>query len=350
MVISGSSGRVVDSQVTSKAAGSQSDALIFQTDIAPKAAQDVEVVVRPAGLQTPAPLVKTFARYVPERQDDFAWENDRIAHRVYGPTLAKVEGTNNSGIDVWVKSSRGFVADIFYKRHDYHVDHGLGGDFYDNGTSRGDGGSGIWSGDTLYVSNNYASQQLVSSGPIRAEFILTYGSWQAGNRTVSEIKRFRLDAGSNMTRIDETLLSPQPGPLNVGIAVVSSDWPGRHVHSKIPRDLVRSSTPPADLRGRFVNGPNWIADFQGMAAAPKGTPDNGMVGVAEVLAPPAAGSFGYAEGHEILTTQATPGVPLTYYVGAGWSKFDFPSSWSWESYVANFATRLKVPLRVTVGR
>ncbi len=31
----------------------------------------------------------TFCRFVPERSDDFAWENDNVAFRVYGPALAK---------------------------------------------------------------------------------------------------------------------------------------------------------------------------------------------------------------------------------------------------------------------
>ena len=30
---------------------------------------------------------QTFARYVPERLDDFGWENDKIGHRTYGPRL-----------------------------------------------------------------------------------------------------------------------------------------------------------------------------------------------------------------------------------------------------------------------
>src|SRR6476661_2240682 len=30
---------------------------------------------------------KTYARYVPERYDDFAWENDKIAFRMYGKAL-----------------------------------------------------------------------------------------------------------------------------------------------------------------------------------------------------------------------------------------------------------------------
>ena len=39
----------------------------------------------------------TYARFVPERSDDFAFENDKVAFRIYGPAL-KNSGVNN-GID-----------------------------------------------------------------------------------------------------------------------------------------------------------------------------------------------------------------------------------------------------------
>jgi len=32
-------------------------------------------------------VTKTYGRYVPERLDDFAWENDKIAFRTYGKSL-----------------------------------------------------------------------------------------------------------------------------------------------------------------------------------------------------------------------------------------------------------------------
>ncbi len=69
---------------------------------------------------------KTFARYVPERLDDFAWENDRIAHRIYGPALETAAAGGfqmiASGIDVWSKRVRYPIVDRWYlKSHDnYH--------------------------------------------------------------------------------------------------------------------------------------------------------------------------------------------------------------------------------------
>jgi hypothetical protein len=73
-----------------------------------------------------------------------------------------------------------------------------------------------------------------------------------------------------------------------------------------------------------------------------------MVGVAAIVPRPATASIGYAEGHEVLTTCAEPNLPLIYYVGAGWSKLDFPNASDWQNYVSGFAARLTSPLRVTI--
>ena len=54
--------------------------------------------------------LKTFGRFVPERYDDYAWENDRIAFRIYGLALIPKDGPSN-GIDVWMKRTDKLVID-----------------------------------------------------------------------------------------------------------------------------------------------------------------------------------------------------------------------------------------------
>lgn len=80
--------------------------------------------------QTNAP--RTFARFVPERSDDFAWENDLIAFRAYGPALR--EGKENSGIDCWLKRVNYPIINKWYVQSEqgksYHKDHGEGCDNY----------------------------------------------------------------------------------------------------------------------------------------------------------------------------------------------------------------------------
>src|SRR4051812_4636492 len=44
--------------------------------------------------------------YAPYRFDDILWENDRTAHRIYGPALQASEPPSTSGIDAWGKLVR----------------------------------------------------------------------------------------------------------------------------------------------------------------------------------------------------------------------------------------------------
>lgn len=75
--------------------------------------------------------MRTFARFVPERLDDFAWENDRIAFRMYGPALQKLDGNKTgSGMDVWCKHVRQPVINSMYARKNYHNDDGHAADTY----------------------------------------------------------------------------------------------------------------------------------------------------------------------------------------------------------------------------
>ena len=54
----------------------------------------------PAAEQAPRASV----RFAPYRYDDLLWENDRTAHRIYGPALQAHEPPSGSGIDAWGKT------------------------------------------------------------------------------------------------------------------------------------------------------------------------------------------------------------------------------------------------------
>ena len=84
---------------------------------------------------------KVMAREVPERADDFVFENNLIAGRFYGKAL---EGNPTSpGIDIWVKLPGALVANDWYAEaikpgngNYYHKDHG-GKDCYKVAVSLG---------------------------------------------------------------------------------------------------------------------------------------------------------------------------------------------------------------------
>ena len=290
-------------------------------------------------IDTVAPVfpTKVFARYVGERLDDFAWENDKLAHRTYGPALAAPAAPGSgkevlvtSGLDVWSKRVDYPIVDRWYnKGHDhYHKDEGEGMDMYQVGITRGCGGTGIWDGKQLYVSRNYQTWRVLANGPIRAIFELTYDTWSANGVYVTETKRFTVDAGSNLDRIDSTFTAAgNVKELTVGIGL-----------NKNPAD--RGQDPviafaPVAADGSFTQ---WVVQKT-----------NGALGTALIVP---AGFAGFAEDdkNHLVLARAVPGTPLRYYAGAGWSKAgEFATAEAWNAYVATFAARLKSPLMITLS-
>ena len=183
---------------------------------------------------------KTFARFVPERIDDFAWENDKVAFRTYGPEAQRLTdeklpgGTLTSGFDAWLKRVDYPIIDKWYQKYvdggSYHQDTGEGYDPYHVGNSRGIGGTGSWIEDSLYVSKNFTDYNILANGPLRSIFELKYAPWTAGNSTIQETKRVSIDLGSQLYQMEITMQSDKPIPnvatgitLHEGKGVVFSD-------------------------------------------------------------------------------------------------------------------------------
>ncbi|MFI1743261.1 DUF4861 family protein [Thalassobellus sediminis] len=203
------------------------DQLLFQAETT--ANSSVEYVVVVDSLQNPKETKAiTFSRLVPERTDDYTWENDKVAFRTYGPEAQRrIEqneygGTLSSGIDLWLKRVDYSIIDKWYSKNlesegYYHIDHGEGYDPYHVGKSRGAGGTGIWENDSLYVSKNFVSYRTIATGPLRTVFELNYASWSDYN--VKETKRISLDLGSNFSKFNIKLNSENEVPnYTIGIA------------------------------------------------------------------------------------------------------------------------------------
>jgi rhamnogalacturonyl hydrolase YesR len=350
-VIDGLSSRILDSQICASGTNSTPDKLLFQADLAPGETKTFYILDASALAAVPPPIVKTFARYVPERYDDFAWESDRIAHRAYGQALIKAEGTITSGPDVWIKSRRNLIINEMYASGHYHMDNGDEMDDYRVGHSRGCGGLGIWDGTKLYTSSNYRNWKLITTGPIRSEFELTYDAWDVGNgRMVSETKRYSIDAGSYFTKAQSTFASEDKSPLTIGVGLAERACPTNRVEF-FARDQAEG----------------WMTYWQ-----PEDKP-KGVIGDAIVLAKGSVLAFtndapnlpdsvlhanvpqptheGYPPIRDQLAiTKAEIGRPLTYYFGACWDRSgDFTNHIQWEDYVKRFAERRDQPLQVTIG-
>jgi len=348
VVMDGLSSRILDSQVYSP--GDDTNELLFQVDLAPGETRTYDILDASALAAVPPPLVKTFARYVPERYDDFAWESDRIAHRSYGLALIPAEGTISSGPDVWIKKHHILIVDVMYATKHYHEDNGEFMDDFRVGNSRGCGGIGIWDGKQLHVSSNYHTWKLITTGPIRSEFELTYDAWDAGNGgKVSETKRISIDANSYFSK-DESFLTSDKWPLTVAVGLAERAC-GTNGTEQITDDQAAgwlSYWQPEDKpKGRIGTGivlprgsvTQFTTDKQDL-------PDSKIH--AEVPQPTHEGAPPIRDLLAITTVQKDQ--PLEFYFGACWDRSgDFTNATQWAAETKRLSERRDQPLQVTVG-
>ena len=354
VVMDGVSSRILDSQTYASAEQTQlptPDKLVFQVDLAPGETRQYDVLVGYQVAAVPPPIVKTMARYVPERMDDFAWESDRIAHRIYGQALIKGEGTITSGIDVWIKTYRNLMVNEMYASGHYHMDNGDEMDDFRVGKSSGCGGSGIWDGQKYHAAINYRNWKLITTGPIRSEFEVTYDAWDAGNgRQVTSTKRISIDAGSWMSKAQDTFASDDKSPLTVAVGLAERACPTNR-EEFIAHDLAEgwlAYWQPED-QPKGIIGDAVILPKGGVTAFTNDAPDlPDSVVHGDVPQPTHEGNPPIR--NMLAVSQAQVGQPFSYYFGACWNRSgDFTNHVQWENYVKRFAERRDQPLQVTVG-
>ncbi len=319
-------GQRISSQIYSSDPDAKPNLLLLLVHLPAHVSKTIGFRVDP---NSPAQTALVFGREAPERKDDFAWENEMVAYRIYGPAL-EATGEITSGIDVWSKRVPNYVIDSFYKRDaegarthnpdlSYHKDNGQGLDSYLVGPTRGCGGTAVLAGGKLYVSKNYTKLRIIANGPIRFEFEVRYAPWDANNVTVTERKRIRLDDGTHLNRIESTYTFDRPGKLDLvaGIAVHE----GAHADFPAPGSIASVWDTPQDASaGRIATG---------LIAAPGER--------AETIE---------AAGHALLKFSRTSNQPFIYYAGSGWSKADMPTAESWSTYLRLQAEMLRNPIKM----
>ncbi len=274
---------------------------------------------------------KTFGRLVPERMDDFAWENDKIAFRMYGPALQK-SGEISSGIDIWVKKTNALVLDKWYKSEDYHHDHGEGLDFYGVGLTLGAGGTAPFINNKFYPSENFVTYKILANGPLRTSFQLDYNKWDAAGTKVKESKIITLDAGTFLNKIEEKYsFSGKELPIAAGLAII----PG-------------------------TGGLEWneISNY-GLLAYQQPNQEAGII-TAGIIFPQKSkpGEIAMTEkdhynhtGHYILETTVKKKQPFVYYQGASWDKEgSFKNFGEWQKYLKSKAVELQNPLSIKISK
>lgn len=269
---------------------------------------------------------KTYGRAVPERKDDFAWENDRIAFRMYGPALAKENPSN--GVDIWLKKTDSLVLNKFYtdeleKGLSYHVDHGLGLDCYKVAHTLGAGGIAPFVNDSLWVGGYYARAKVLDNGPLRTSFILEYDSILVDGKILTEKLKITLDAFSQFNKAEVSY----HGEFEA-FELAAGMWLHKEIgNMKIGKEAGyiaygEKATSDAGLDA----GRDYVA-----VIIPKGMKDARQHNV-----------------HLLGFADYKKGDVFTYYFGAGWSQWGFESDEAWFNYVKEYTTKIKSPLKIMI--
>ena len=299
----------------------QNGNIIFPVDEITASASRVYSIKK--GKPTP-PTAKTFARFIPERKDDFAWESDRIAFRMYGPAL-KPEYPSN-GVDLWLKCTENLIIDKFYyddlnNRKSYHVDHGEGLDCYKVGHTLGAGGVTPYKDGTLWTGNNFDHHKLIENGPLRSSFTLTYDSLKVNGASVKQTVTISIDAGSQLNKAVVKYETEEDIQIATGLFL---------------HDVIGNIRSDAE-RGYIAYGEVATSD----AGVPAG---RNYVGV---IAPPKSIVEITEQEQHLLIISSREKEEFTYYFGGGWSKWGFPTDEDWFNYMKKKAETAYNPLEVS---
>ncbi len=301
--------------------------LLFQTNFAPGEKKYFWVMKQPEALDVPKSKLTTHCRFVPERKDDFAWENDRIAFRMYGPTLWT--DAVNSGVDCWLKRVDYPVIDKWYadmNQKTYHKDWGEGYDPYHVGASPGCGGLLVGGGGKYTSSNVFDAWKVIANGPIRSVFELTYDkSWKASGKDMTETKRVSIDLGAQLCRFDSTFTGPDAASIwKFAVGLTTHDQKAKHT----------------------------VDNYNGIVSCWE-TIDDAALGTAAIaLTPPADPAFiaksDKKDGSYAAVIVNSRGLDaITYYAGFAWTKAGkITTEEDWKAYLNDFKTRIVHPVRV----
>lgn len=282
--------------------------------------------------ETPAPVAsRTYCRFVPERFDDFAWENDRIAFRIYGKAL-NGRKDNAFGTDVWAKRTENLVLNNWYKTNKYHKDNGEGLDYYHVGFTLGAGDVGTWLGDTINYIHNYIGWQVLDNGPLRSTFRVIFPAYTFGSTTVNTTKIISLDAGSQLSRVEVQVVHNHPGPLPMVVGINLRPQPG--VVRLAQREGIMSYWEP-------THGPDGTLGIGTVVSAQTGT-TNRQTDLTNLV------SMQEKHHHALTKLLVSSGKPFVYYHGAAWDKAgQITTADAWSAYLSQFAARYQQPLTIT---
>lgn len=359
VVVTDADGKEIPSQVT------YDGKLIFQAGVGGKG-KSIYYVQQGTPQQYE---VKAKGRLFVERQDEFGWENDRVAYRVYGHGGAVGydlfnKSTSDLMLDYWYASEqnqemrsvskqlhdRGYhdLADQVYNAYCYHIDHGKGMDCYTVGPTLGGGANALLNDDgSLFMPQCYKTFEILDQGPLRFTVKFTYPEQEYKGEKVTETRIISLDAGSHFNRVTVSYQGlTHPAQMAAGTVIHQSN-PTAYVLSQENgymgyEDLGDASVYNAKYRDELAKQMGKI--YVGLLFPQK-----------NISMSYQQRENGIATGHILATTLLSivnhQLSTYTYYFGSGWDKnpnTGFHSLTDWEAHLSHAAMCVRNPLKVTL--
>lgn len=276
----------------------------------------------PAPNPTNPAAPSTYCRFVPERSDDFAWENDLVAFRAYGPALRKA--AEDSGIDCWTKRVPYPIIDKWYRldheqKLSYHADRGEGHDFYHVGRSRGCGGTAIWINGKMVLSDVFKEWKILESAPKKSVFQLTY-DYAFDGRKIRELKTITLELGQRLFKSESVFTeNDRPAALEIAIGVSTQNGRGLATMNKEA---------------------GWLAVWQDYGKSQLGT--GLVIDPQRVIRMEEIKSARRDESHAIVVTSTDAAGRTLHYAGFAWTLAGgITTPGQWQDYLVQVATPLR---------
>ncbi len=257
---------------------------------------------------------KVYGRYVPERKDDFAWENEYAAFRMYGVAL-KPENPSN-GVDLWLKNSPALVIDTMYGRElkdhrPYHINYDGNLDCYKVAHTCGAGGLVVIADGQTWIGGPYDRWQILEQTPDRFVFRLAYDSLLVAGHILRESITITAEAGQLQNKAEVVLTSDQPSAISSQLLVGG----GIYLHDTVDYYMTIPEV------GYVFYEEDALSDQQAaqMNYEYNGSTSQGRVQIS--VKTPCATLTDIVDGNLVAVRPYELGDTLTYYFGATWSEW-----------------------------
>lgn len=275
-------------------------------------------------------------RIYPERNEDLSFENNLVAFRIYGPETQR-RGEKSFGYDIFCKyPDSGMVLPVLYGEQcsrenwakvdslkktengrakakafedsfTYHIDHGMGADFYAVGPTLGCGVAALLDANGKIVFPwCHEKAEIVENGPDRFEVVLTFAPVAVGNDIITEKRRISLEKDSYLCDC-EVSFEGMTKPYTVVAGMPRRD-DARSFQS--PKLGVMAYTDPTQRN------------------------DSGKIYTGIVL-PEGKYDMYEDQGHILASSTIRPGQSLRYKWGYAWSKGNIRRFSDWLNHLSN---------------